>query len=349
MMDISIPYYEDMSRISNSNIGWFLNKGPAFLRAKLDGKIEDESTTALERGTMIHMYLLQPEEFLNTYKLCKGAKPKSVNQEKFVQTLINSAEIDPDKAALEAFKSAYSTTGRSSYETLSKARQMALELNEYITDVRSGKKLITEYDLWLLNKIRDNIGQHKVASKLLKPTFTIYDTKTPEDESKVLLGKTKDLPIAEALYHEFHINWEYNGLKCKSLLDSLHLDFKNKVFTIMDIKTTAKIYHFEDSMKEYDYLRQLYYYRMAVEWYLENELGEDPSKWDKRYFIIAIDTVEKNHDVRVFNITAPQFEKNCTKDRICFALDDIKWHFETGLWEHSREYYMGNGCETLSL
>lgn len=26
-MDISIPYYEDMSRISNSNIGWFLKKG----------------------------------------------------------------------------------------------------------------------------------------------------------------------------------------------------------------------------------------------------------------------------------------------------------------------------------
>ena len=27
-MDISIPYYEDNTRISNSNIGWFLKKGP---------------------------------------------------------------------------------------------------------------------------------------------------------------------------------------------------------------------------------------------------------------------------------------------------------------------------------
>lgn len=27
-MDISIPYYEDNTRISNSNIGWFLKKDP---------------------------------------------------------------------------------------------------------------------------------------------------------------------------------------------------------------------------------------------------------------------------------------------------------------------------------
>lgn len=347
-MDLSIPYYEDMGRISNSNIGWFLSKGPAYLRAKLDGKIDDESTPSLERGSMIHMYLLQPEEFLDTYKLCKGVRPKSANQEKFVQSLINTTEIEPDKAILSAYKSAYSTIGRSDDEMLSKAKQMALELNDYIEDVRSGKKLISEYDSWLLSKINTNISHHKMASKLLKHTYTIYDTKTPEDEANVLLGKTDGLPIAEVLYHEFHINWEYNGLKCKSLLDSLYLDFKNKHYTIVDLKTTAKIYHFEDSMKDYDYLRQIYYYQMAVDWYLENELGEDPTKWERDYFIIAIDTVDQ-HDIRVFRIYSHQFQEHGIKDKIEFALDDIKWHTETGQWEHSREYYTGNGCEYLKL
>ena len=37
-MDISIPYYEDLTRISNSNIGWFLKKGPKYLKEMLDGK-----------------------------------------------------------------------------------------------------------------------------------------------------------------------------------------------------------------------------------------------------------------------------------------------------------------------
>ena len=187
-----------------------------------------------------------------------------------------------------------------------------------------------------------------MASKLLKPEFTIYDTKVPEDEAKVLLGKTEGLPIAEELHHEFHINWEYKGLKCKSLLDSLHLDFKNKRYTIMDLKTTAKIYHFEDSIKEYDYLRQLYFYSMAVDWYLENECGEDPKNWEKDFYIIAIDTINQR-DVRVFNVSSSTFYKDCTEDRICNALENIKWHTDTGQWEHSREYYAGNGCETLNL
>ena len=39
-MDISIPYYEDMSRISNSNVGWYMKRGPMYLRNMLDGKEE---------------------------------------------------------------------------------------------------------------------------------------------------------------------------------------------------------------------------------------------------------------------------------------------------------------------
>ena len=67
-MDISIPYYEDNTRISNSNIGWFLKKGPRYLKDMLDGKIEGLKASFLDKGTMIHEYILQPEEFWNDYK-----------------------------------------------------------------------------------------------------------------------------------------------------------------------------------------------------------------------------------------------------------------------------------------
>ena len=39
-MDISIPYYEDNSRVSNSAIGWFIKRGPRYFRDMLDGKEE---------------------------------------------------------------------------------------------------------------------------------------------------------------------------------------------------------------------------------------------------------------------------------------------------------------------
>jgi len=50
MMDLSIPYYEDKTRISNSNIGWFLNKGPAFLHKMLTEDVPEEKNHVLRKS-----------------------------------------------------------------------------------------------------------------------------------------------------------------------------------------------------------------------------------------------------------------------------------------------------------
>ena len=55
-MDLSIPYYEDLSRLNNSSIGVFLKRGPLALKELLNGKGESLSLPALETGTMIHEY-----------------------------------------------------------------------------------------------------------------------------------------------------------------------------------------------------------------------------------------------------------------------------------------------------
>ena len=67
-MIIDKPYYEDNTRISNSSIGWFLKKGPLYFRNMLDGKEEGLKLPQLEKGTMIHEYILQPDEFQNRIK-----------------------------------------------------------------------------------------------------------------------------------------------------------------------------------------------------------------------------------------------------------------------------------------
>ena len=108
MMDLSIPYYEDKTRISNSNIGWFLNKGPAFLHKMLTDPPPEEKNPVLERGTMIHEYLLQPEEFQKDYVIWDKSRPTSAQQEKFCQALASTLEIEPNRAILSAYKEAYS-------------------------------------------------------------------------------------------------------------------------------------------------------------------------------------------------------------------------------------------------
>ena len=148
------------------------------------------------------------------------------------------------------------------------------------------------------------------------------------------------------------MNWEHetlsNGIiKCKSLLDSLTIDYTNKIITIMDLKTTAKLWHFEDSMVGYDYLRQLMYYKMAVEWYMLNEKNIDTKDgWTFKFYIIGIDTVE-DYSIRVFEVHfANVNEREYT---IIHALDEIAWHQAIGYWDHTREYYEGDGSETLNL
>lgn len=132
MMDISIPYYEDLTRISNSNIGWFLNKGPAYLHKMLTDPPPEEKNAVLERGTMIHEYILQPEEFQKDYVVWDKSRPSSAQQEKFCQALANSVEIEPNKAVLSAYKDSYSTAGKSEDKMLSEGLKIASTLKDYI-------------------------------------------------------------------------------------------------------------------------------------------------------------------------------------------------------------------------
>ena len=336
-MDISIPYYEDLTRISNSNIGWFLQKGPAFLHKMLTNPPPEEKNPVLERGTMIHEYILQPEEFQKDYVVWDKSRPTSAQQEKFCQALVNTLEIEPDKAVLSAYKEAYSTAGKSDDKMLSEGLKIASTLKDYIDFLKAndGRIMISPWDYQTLKKIKNEIIAHKIANKIIWPLSTWgYE----QDGTY-----TSDAINA---WHEFHINWECRGVQCKSLLDGLTLDFKNKKAIIYDLKTTQKLWHFEDSIGQYDYLRQLCYYKKAVLWYLKNECEEDPLTWDFEFYIIGIDTTG-SYEIRTFYID--EYTVNSRIAIIHDALDEIAWHQSTGKWDHSREYYEGDGSENLNL
>lgn len=332
-MNTSIPYYEDFTRISNSNIGWFLNKGPAYLHKKLSGQLEDETSQSMTKGTMIHEYLLQPEEFQKDYVVWDKSRPSSTNEEKFCQALADSLEIEPNKSLLSAYKAAYSTSGKSDDKILSEATKKASTLKEYIEFLKSGdqREMITPYSVTQLMKIKENISNHKAACKLLLPA----DNKN--------------------VFHEFHINWEYISSKyndieftcpCKSLLDSVSFDYDNKKVILMDLKTTSHLHNFADAVNTYDYTRQLYFYTKALKWYITNELHENGETWRFEWYIIAIDSLTS--DIRVFTFSYKQvYGENVEKVRN--AIRDIVWHKDNDLWEHSRAYYEGNGIETLNL
>ena len=337
--EYDIPYYEDNTRISNSAIGWFLNKGPAYFRRMLDGKEKGLDLPQLRKGTMIHEFLLQPDKFWDDYVLFDGEKPKSAQAQKFCENLINTVEIELNKQLSDAYRKSYSIVGKSEDKILSEALKISVEYKDYIEAIRSKKILISQYDLDQLMKIQHNVGEHKLARQLIRRA-----------------GEHGSIHV----YHEFQINWEYwvtdelnhgayTPIACKSLLDSCTFDFNARVCTIMDIKTTAKLWHFEDSMKEFDYCRQLCFYKKAVYWYLANVLELSPDeidKWVFKYYIIAIDTTGSN-EIRVFMLGSTQV--NSRNDTIHDFMRVYLWHLGTGNWDHSYDYYTGDGSETLNL
>ena len=330
-MIIDIPYYEDNTRVSNSAIGWFLKRGPLYFHKMLTGEEEGEKGPQLERGTMIHSYILTPEEFQKDYVVWDKSRPNSAQQEKFCQALAFSTEIEPNRAILSAYKDAYSTAGKSDDKMLSEGLKIASTLKDYIDFLKAndGRIMISPFDAKMLNKIKQNINNHKIAGEIIH-TDGWFDYEK---------------------YHEFHINWTYYvkmaaGVNCKSLLDGLTLDFRHNKAVIYDLKTTTKLWHFEDSIDQYDYCRQLCFYMQAVVWYLKYERKVDPNKWTFEYYIIGIDTTGSN-EIRVFKVEPHMVDSR--KDTIMNAMKAIMWHQENDKWEHSREYYEGDGSESLNL
>lgn len=323
-MIIDIPYYEDNTRISNSSIGWFLRKGPKYLRDMLDGKEKGLDLPQLKKGTMIHEYILQPEEFWKDYIILEYEVPKVKQQKDFCIAYANSLELVEDKKLLEAYRSSYSNT-KSSEIALNEARELYKKYKTYIEALQSEKdnKIpISFADLEMLKKIKKNLEEHEAANKLLF-----------------------DVPTTYNCHNEFHINWEYDNVPCKSLLDRVMFDHVNKKIILIDLKTTSNVYDFKHSVEEFDYYRQLAFYICAITWYMLEVLNYNVDDYDLECYIIAIQT-NGNYEVRVFDMFNEEELLN-RKDIISNTIQEISYHISSGNWEHTRKYYENEGIEEL--
>lgn len=330
-MDISIPYYEDLTRISNSNIGWFLKKGPRYLKEMLDGK-EGLKASFLDKGTMIHEYILQPEEFWKDYIILDFAVPKVKQQKDLLEFYSSARLVDPfaseDDILLMSYEAAYNNT-KSKEKKIQEAKELVELYQNYIEYFRNkdSKKVISFADLNMLKAIKKNMEEHKKANELLF-----------------------NYPETFEVHNEFHINWEYpnasslGDLPCKSLLDRVMIDHTNKKIILVDIKTTADVYNFKHSVEEFNYCRQLAYYWLAIHWYFKNELKLNIEEYEYETYIVAVQSHD-GYEVRVFKFNSKAIEERLIT--IDYAIKRIAWHKNNNLWDHMKEYYDEDGAEII--
>ena len=327
-----IPYYEDNTRVSNSSLGWFL-ESPRLFRDRLDGKVEFKATSAMENGTMVHMYLLQPNEFKESYRALDFVAPTSQQQKQFCLDYISSKANKPILKALEAFKANYSTTGKTDEDNAKRGLEMALKLKPYIKWLRSadgGKKIISWSSVNSLKLTKENVLLHKKAKELL------YTSTNSE---------------GVIAFNEFHINWswklsETRTLECKSLIDRIIIDHNNKTIKLVDIKTTASVPNFKHSFEMYDYGRQMAFYWYAIEHQLSVVENIDIEGYTKETYIVAIQN-NGSYECRVFSVSSETVETK--SEEIKQILSDIDWHMQSNLWDHTKSYYERDGVENLLL
>ena len=331
-MKIEIPYYEDMTRFSNSDIGFFLKNGPKALKEYKDGTLPGMSASFLEKGTMIHEYILQPDEFWSDYVILDFKTPTVAKQKEFLETYQKLCEVEPltlkDTLKLKAYDTAYSNK-KSNETKLKECNELLETYSDYLEYLskKDTKKIISFADLNMLKQIKANIENHKKANELLY-----------------------NLPETFTCDNEFHINWQPKSIdiKCKSLLDRKCIDTVNKKIILIDLKTTVNVYNFDHSVEEYDYHRQITYYLMAIYWYMENVLGissKELEEYSVEAYIIAIGK-DKNNEIRVFNMLN---KKKILEefDKITNAFKEISYHVNSNNWDHTRTYYEGDGIEEL--
>ena len=342
-MNIDIPYYEDQNRYSNSDIGYFLKYGPKSFKDYKEGGGNRLEGSFLEKGTMIHEYILQPDEFWKDYVILDFEVPKVKQQKDFCEAYASSLELLEDEKKLKAYRSSYNNT-KVAKTALKEATELYDKYSQYIEylKVKDTKKVISFADLNMLKKIKANIEAHKKANELLY-----------------------NLPVTFECHNEFHINWEkifYTKAKiptligdrdgvdevkmlCKSLLDRVCFDHVNKKIILIDLKTTQNVYNFAHSVEEYDYYRQIAYYGLAIQWYMQEVLNLNSEEYDFEAYIIAIGK-DSNNEIRVFDMK----DDTMLNNRIGLISDTLKrisWHISTDQWEHTQEYYDGDGVEEL--
>lgn len=321
-------YYKRKGLVSNSSLNW-LEKNPELFRKFLQGELQDVKASYLEVGQLAHLKVLEYLEYEKNVIVYDYTAPKSAQQKAFIEVYnehIKDDAFEGNEALIAAYKEVY-TTKESDDKIQEKATKLLETLDGYRRYLQASKtKTIISSSLSAsIGRIEQNIRQHKKANELMYGVSTMMSD-----------GKADS-------YNEYEVLWEWNGIKCKSLLDRVVVDYEKKVITIVDFKTTFSLSDFKTSFEKYHYDRQLAFYTMAIKSAMKSLVHEkhEGEEYDIECYVVAADT--KTEEVKVFNIN-DLVEPTIQVEKL---LSRAKWHIENSKWDHSREYYEGDGCDEL--
>ena len=304
-------YYANEA-ISNSDLGELKISPRRFVMRKRQ-EIQTKSA-AMELGTLIHKFTLEPDTFI-----VADVEPVGGKMGEYIKAYheLEKVGTPEDKIASMAYQMSGYKPSHSKPETILKSFQKKEENVAYYNFLKDSqdKIALTKRDKQIIEGCLMSLRAHVVANKLL---FTDSDLQT---------------------YNEKEVYFKHHNVDCKSKLDRIIVDDKNKTVTIVDLKTTSsQVYGecqplntktgilFRDwhttgfmySCLQYAYYRQLAFYIKAAQ-------AEYPD-YKIESFIIAVDT-KGSYDVAVYKL--PEVWLNEGDNEIQCLLSEYKHYKES--------------------
>ena len=330
-----IEYYSN-TRISNSSLSWF-KISPKYYKLKIERELEEESKSYFDFGQQVHMAILEPNRFEKEFTHLTYEMPTSSQQRAFCNAFVSKKGKSTIKEkSRQAYIETYVTKNKSDEKIQSEANALYNKLKNYIQYLKKSKthKVVLPTSKWeSIQNIIKSLKAHKLANKLLFE----YDYGVFEDDSLLV---NNELPI----YWDFMLD-EETTLNCKSLIDRLIIDHRNKLIKLIDLKTTLSLNKFYDSFVEFGYHRQLAFYWLAIAWMFQQDFPEaDFWEYQKQTYIVAVEKSAYS-ECRVYTITDKLLDEGLGE--ILQLSHEIAWHLENDLWDHTKSYYNGDGAEQL--
>tara|TARA_R110002051_G_scaffold321573_2_gene409595 strand:- start:186 stop:1133 length:948 start_codon:yes stop_codon:yes gene_type:complete len=226
----------------------------------------DGDSEALRKGSALDCMLTEPDKFDERFAVADKTPPGGMMGE-FVKVLLELREKIDDfsEAAFEAaLQTAYKASGfKTKYETVIKKFETD-DIQEYVKFViDSQSKTILSPNEWL-----SALGMKEMLLN--------------SDVTKKYLVDLPSNPMVK-VFNQLIIIWKHGNFECKSILDTVIIDYAKKQIIPIDIKTTSKgVGNFIQSFIRYGYFRQCSFYFDAVRYWLNNSNDheiKDPKNW----------------------------------------------------------------------
>ena len=262
----------------------------------------------LIEGKLIHLLLLQPEEFDNNFALVPGKIPSDA-----VRRVLNEVKDTADKEDLEDLEPNIITAlkHQNLYQSI---KDDSKRLSKILTDDNK------EYYKFLLNCDGKDIIDQDIYKKCNESVELIKENKSvmealASNETDFELDDTESF-VEKALSCKLQ-NYDF-GLK--GIIDKYIIDHKNKVIRIIDFKTTGKsVTEFAETVEFYNYWLQAAIYSVLA---LKNA-GDKGKDYKINFTFIVIDKYNQIYSFPVRPTTMDAWYVGLEQ-----ALDVAKYHID---------------------